>query len=176
MNTHSATLSTGLDPTFWNDAFLGFAIVGAVLAIGVAGALSGHLAELVAAPGAVARAAEAVIVPLGLCVVGLAGLWPADVPARMGIAVTMAAAGTLAVLLATLFLGHRGPGMPSRRLLRLAIALLATVPTIVGGYLLISNTVPGLDPMLLGVGWSAVGGPLLGALVLLDLPRSRPID
>lgn len=170
------TTSNGLIPTDWSFAFLGFAVVGAVLAIGIAGALSGHLTRLVAAPGAVARAAEAVIVPLGLSVVGLAGLWPADVPARMGIAVVMAAVGTLAVLLATLFLGNRGSGMPSRRLLRLGIALLATVPTILGGSLLVSSTVPGLDPMLLGVGWSAVGGPLLAALVLLDLPRERPID
>jgi hypothetical protein len=165
-------VSNGLVPADWSFAFLGMAVVGAVLAIGVAGALSQHLVRIVAMPGAVARSAEAVILPLGVTAIGLAGLWPADVPGRVGIAVAVTAIGVLAVLLSTIFLGRRRPGVPSRMALRLIVAVLATVPVVVGGWLLMSATVPGLDPMMLGVGVGAVGGPLLGALVLLDLPRA----
>jgi hypothetical protein len=164
-------VSNGLVPTDWSFAFLGMAIVGAVIAIGIAGALSQHLARIVAMPGAVARSAEAVILPLGVMAVGLAGLWPADVPARVGIAVTVAAIGVLALLLSTVILGRRRPGVRSRMALRLIVAVAATVPIIIGGWLLMSATVPGLDPLMLGIGVGAVGGPLLGALVLLDLPR-----
>lgn len=172
MNSHVGNVGTGLDTTFWNDAFLGFAIVGAILAIGIAGALSGHLVRLVDAPGAVARAAEAVIVPLGLCVVGIVGLWPADTQARIGTAVAIVAAGTLAVLLGTLVLGGSSAAMPKRTGHRLAVAVLATVPMLVGGLLLAAAIGPGLDPIMLGAGASAIGGLWLGALVLLDLPRA----
>ena len=172
MNSHAVNLGTGLDPTFWNDAFLGFAIVGAVLAIGITGVLSGHLTRLVSEPGAVARAAEAVIVPLGLCLVGIAGLWPADTQGRIGSAVAIVAAGTLAVLLGTLVLGGSNPPMPMRTRSRLAVALFATIPTLLGGLLLAAGIGPGLDPMMIGVGASVVGGFWLGATVVLDLPRA----
>lgn len=171
MNLHAAPAGTGLDSTFWNDAFLGFAIVGALLAVGIAGALSAHLTRIVDAPGAVARSAEAVMVSLGLCVVGIAGLWPADTPGRVGSAVAIVAAGTLAVLLGSLVLGGSGPSLPKRTGHRLAVALLATVPTLVAGFLLAAGIAPGLDPIIVGAGGSAVGGLWLGALVLLDLPR-----
>ncbi len=172
MNLHVAPVGTGLDPTFWNDAFLGFAIVGALLAVGIAGALSGHLTRIVDAPGAVARSAESVIVSLGLSVVGIAGLWPADTPGRVGSAVAIVAAGTLAVLLGTLVLGGSGPAIPKRTGHRLAVALFATIPTLVAGFLLAAGIAPGLDPIIIGAGASAVGALWLGALVLLDLPRT----
>ncbi len=171
MNSHVSPVGTGLDPTFWNDAFLGFAIVGALLAVGIAGALSGHLDPDRGRSGGVARSAEAVIVPLGLSVVGIAGLWPADTPGRVGSAVAIVAAGTLAVLLGTLVLGGSGPAIPKRTVHRLAIALLATIPTLIAGFLLAAGIAPGLDPIIVGAGASAVGGLWLGALVLLDLPR-----
>jgi hypothetical protein len=164
-------MSTGLVPAEWSTAFLAFALVGAVFAVGIAGALNAHLVRIVAVPGGVARSSEAVVVALGLALVGLAGSWPADTPARVGIAVAIVAAGTLCVLLATIALGGSGPGMPPRTGLRLGVALAATVPTILGGLLLALGIVPGLDPMLIGVGASAVGGLWLGAYLLLDLPR-----
>jgi hypothetical protein len=38
-----------------------------------------------------------------------------------------------------------------------------------GGLLLATAAIPGLDPLLIGVGAGVVGGPWLGALLLLDL-------
>lgn len=171
MNSHLGNLGTGLDTTFWNDAFLGFAIVGSVLAIGLAGVLSGQLTRIVDQPGAVARAAEAVIVPLGLCVVGIAGLWPADTQGRVGSAVAIVAIGTLGVLIATIVLGASGPTLPKRTGQRVIVAVLATIPTLIAGLLLAAGIGPGLDPIMIGAGASAVGGCWLGALLLLDLPR-----
>lgn len=169
-------MNNGLAPGDWSAFFLAAAIVGGALAGSIAVVLANHVRGIVMRPGAVARAAEAIILPLAAALTGVAGLWPADTPSRIGIAVAVVGAGAWLVLVAMLVRGRRpgaAPAMGRRTLPRLVIGQLATLPTIAGGVLLATTAVPGLDPLLVGVGASVVGGPWLGALLLLDL--SGPI-
>jgi hypothetical protein len=167
-------MNHGLVPADWASFFLASTIVGALLAGLIAVGLSAQLVRIAAAPGGVARAAEAIILPLGLVLTGIAGLWPADLVSRVGLAVAIVGAGTWLVVTSLLVLGGgRGPGatLSRRTLPRAIIGQLATLPTIAAGILLVTEVVPGLDFVLVSAGASIVGGLWLGALLLLDLPR-----
>lgn len=164
-------MNNGLAPADWSAFFLAAAIVGGALAGSIAIVLAGQVRAIAARPGAVARAAEAIVLPLAAALIGLAGLWPADTPGRIGIGIAVVGAGSWLVLVGMLV--RRLPGaalaVGRRTLPRLVIGQLATLPTIAGGVLLAVTAVPGLDPLVIGVGASVVGGPWLGALLLLDL-------
>jgi len=164
-------VNNGLAPADWSAFFLAAAIVGGALAGSIAIVLAGHVRAIAARPGAVARAAEAIVLPLAAALTGIAGLWPADTPGRTGIAVAVVGVGSWLVLVGMLVRRRPGaaPATGHRTLPRLVIGQLATLPTIAGGVLLAAAAVPGLDPVVIGVGASVVGGPWLGALLLLDL-------
>jgi hypothetical protein len=165
-------VNDGLAPAEWSAFFLAVAILGGALAGSIAVALANHVPAIVARPGAVARAAEAIVLPLAAALIGVAGLWPADTTSRIGIAIAVVGAGTWLVLISMLVRGRRLGGAVAigrRTLPRLVIGQLATLPAIAGGVLLATAAVPGLDPLIVGLGTAIVGGPWLGALLLLDL-------
>lgn len=165
-------MNDGLAPAAWSAFFLAAAVLGGALAGSIAVALANHVPAIVARPGAVARAAEAIVLPLAAALIGVAGLWPADTTSRIGIAIAVVGAGTWLVLISMLVRGRRLGGAVAigrRTLPRLVIGQLATLPAIAGGVLLATAAVPGLDPLILGLGTAIVGGPWLGALLLLDL-------
>lgn len=170
-------MNNGLVPGDWTWFFLASAIVGAVLAGLVAVGLSPVVQRIAAVPGGVARAAEAILVSLTLALLGLAGLWPADDPRLVGVAITVVGVGAWLVLTGILVAGGgRGtaavPALRPRTVPRLAVDQLATLPAVAAGLLLIGGVTPGLDPILLSAGASTVGGLWLGALLLLDLPTA----
>jgi hypothetical protein len=98
-------VNNGLVPGDWATFFLAAAVVGAVVAGTVAASLTPHLARIIVVPGGVARAAEAVLVPVLLTLVGFAGLWPADSWPRVGIAITVVAGAGWLVLVGLLLRG-----------------------------------------------------------------------
>ena len=128
------------------------------------------------------RAAEAILLPLTVGLVAVAGLWPADTATLVGIAILVVAVGAWLVVTGQLVRRGRGSGVPlaQRTLPRLVFGQLTTLPAIAAGALLASSAIPGLDPVLIAVGGGLAGGPFLAAL--LDprrhasggRPRCRP--
>ncbi len=167
-------MNNGLVPTDWNAFFLAAAIAGTVSSGLLALALAGQVRAIDAARGGVARAAEAILLPLTVGLVGIAGLWPADRPTFVGIAVAVVGIGGWLAVTSQLMRGGRGtgPSLANRSPVRIVFGQLTTLAAVVAGALLAIEAVPGLDPVLLSVGAGLVGGPFLGALLLLDLDRA----
>ncbi len=177
-------VNNGLIPGDWTTFFLAAVIAGAALAGLLAVALAPQVAAIDTARRGVTRAAEALILPLTVALVGFAGLWPADRPTLVGIAVAVVGTGAWFVITALLILGGRGTGvpLPGRTLARLLFGQVTTLTAIAAGALMASVAVPGFDPVLISVGAGLVGGPFLAALLLLDIarlggtPASPPAD
>ena len=167
-------VNNGLIPADWVTFFLAAAIAGAVMSGLLAVALAGQVDGIDAARRGVARAAETVLLPLTVALVGFAGLWPADRPTLVGIAIAVVGVGAWLVITALLLLGGRGTGqpLPGRTLARLLFGQVTTLTAIAAGALMASVAVPGLDLVLVSVGAGLVGGPFLGALLLLDVARA----
>ncbi len=167
-------MNNGLVPTDWGGFFLAATIAGTVSSGLLALALAGQVRAVDAASGGVARAAEAILLPLTVGLVGVAGLWPADRPALVGIAIAVVGIGGWLAVTSQVVRGGRGSGLPlaGRTPVRLVFGQLTTLAAIAAGVLLAVEAVPGLDPVLLSVGAGLVGGPFLGALLLLDLDRA----
>ena len=167
-------MNNGLVPTDWGSFFLAAAIAGSVSSGLLALALAGRIRAIDGARGGVARAAEAILLPLTVGLVGIAGLWPADRSTLVGVAIAVVGIGGWLAVTSQLIRGGRGAGLSlaDRTPVRVLFGQLTTLAAIVAGALLAIESVPGLDPVLLSAGAGLVGGPFLGALLLLDLDRA----
>jgi len=167
-------VNNGLVPTDWSAFFLAAAVAGTVSSGLVALALAAQIRVLDAAAGGVARAAEAILLPLTVGLVAVAGLWPADTATLVGVAIVVVGVGAWLVVTGQLVRGGRGGGVPlaPRTMPRLVFGQLTTLPAIAAGALLASSAVPGLDPVLIAVGGGLAGGPFLAALLILDVTRA----
>ena len=161
-------MNNGYQLDLWTDYFLGTAGIGAVLAGLVFVALSVNLARIVRTPGMAARGAQALALLLGPTLGAIVGLWPADDPARVGIAV--ATVGGLLWLTVTaleyLTMVTGVPGPTGQRAVRVLLAQAATLLVIAAGASFVTGVGFGFD-LLVPATLAAIVAGLAGAWTLL---------
>jgi hypothetical protein len=167
-------VNNGYQLDLWTDYFVGTAGVGAALAGLVFVALSMHLARIVRTPGVTGRGAQALVLLLSPTLVAIVGLWPADDPARVGIAnATVGIALWLAVTgIEYLTLVGGMPSSTGQRVVRVLLGQIATLSVIAAGASFVTGVGFGLDLLILGA-ISAIVAGLVGAwLLLIEVLRS----
>jgi hypothetical protein len=160
-------VNNGYQLDLWTDYFLATAGVGAALAGLVFVALSIDLARIARLPGATARGAESLALLLSPTLVAIVGLWPADDPARVGIAIATIGGALWLTVTAIQYLTIVG-GVPTslgQRAVRVLLGQLGTLPVIAAGVSFVTGVGFGLDLLLLAAIAAIVGG-LAGAWVL----------
>lgn len=162
----------GFDLGLWTPWFLATAGIGSVLAGLVLAAFAGSFRQLAVVPGASARLAEALLLLAGLPLVAVAGLWPSDSIGRVGLVIAAIGAGSWLAISATQLLaprsrGARGPAA----VVRIGLAQVATIATVLGGLSYAMAVGPGLDLLLIAALAAIAGGLLGGWRLLLDLPQ-----
>lgn len=161
-------MNEGMLPDLWSAYFVATAGIGAALAGLVFVAFSLNLRAILAGPGVVGRGAEALILLVSPAFVAIVGLWPLHVVPRVGVAI--AVVGVVLWLMVTV-IALRGRRQPSavagnRRIARIVLAQLGTLPIIIAGASLATGVGLGLD-FLPPAALFAVSGGLIGAWVLL---------
>lgn len=158
----------GFDPGLWHDYFLATAGAGAALAGLVFVAFSINLKAILATPGVIGRGAEALVLLLSLTFVSIAGLWPADTVSRIGIAIAVVGVVLWLAVTAIEIVSLRTPGGTNtfQGPLRIVLAQLGTIPTIVAGASLAMGVGLGLDYLVVSAIFALAAG-LIGAWVLL---------
>lgn len=161
-------MNNGFQLDLWTDYFLATAGVGAALAGLVFVALSINLARILRTPGVTGRGAESLALLLGPTFVAIVGLWPADDPARVGIAIATVGIGLWLTVTTIEFLtvGGSPATTGAQRGLRVLLGQLGTLPIIIAGASLVTGIGFGLDFLVLGAIAGIVAG-LVGAWLLL---------
>lgn len=162
----------GFDLSLWHDYFLATGGIGAGLAGLVFVAFSINLRSIIATPGVTGRGGEALILLIGLAVVAIVGLWPSDAHGRVGIGIAVVGFGLwLSVTgIEVLTVGRPRSVSDLQFGLRVVLAQLGTIPTILAGVSLASGVGFGLDLLLVSALFGLMGG-LIGAWVLVEILR-----
>ncbi len=163
---------TAYDPTEWHDLFVATAGASAALAGLVFVAVSINIERILKYPGLPERALETVLLLLGVLLVSIVGLVPAQSHAALGIellVVSLAIGGVIAALPAT----HETDEPKPRIWLwsRWAVRLAGTVPLIVGGASVLASTGGGLYWVAAGIVFAIVGAISNAWVLLVEILR-----
>jgi hypothetical protein len=152
----------------WSAYFVATAGIGAALAGLVLVALAMHLRGILAAPGMVGRGAEALVLLVSPAFVAVAGLWPLDTAARVGIAIAGVGVVVWAIVSSIELSSLRGPRGGGRGgwLGRVVMGQVGTIPIILAGVSLAAGVGLGLDYLPVGALLALAGG-LAGAWMVL---------
>jgi hypothetical protein len=166
------TVVTAYDPTEWHDLFVATASASAALAGLVFVAVSINIERILKYPGLPERALETVLLLLGVLLVSIVGLIPAQSDAALGIellVITIAIGGVIVALPAT----HEIEEPEPRSWLwsRWAVRLAGTVPLIVGGASVLASTGGGLYWVVGGIVFAIVGAISNAWVLLVEILR-----
>jgi len=158
---------TAYDPSEWSDLFVATAGASAALAGLVFVAVSINLDRILKFPGLPERALETLLMLLGVVLVSIVALIPAQSALALGLEVAVLGAIVGGIVAAQPTALHVSEGARLNWLVgRWALRLLSTVPFVVGGLTLMFETGGGLYWVAAGIVF-AITGAVSNAWVLL---------
>jgi len=161
-------VSVAYDPSAWSDLFVAVAGASAALLGLLFVAVSINLERILSYEGLPERALETLLLLLGVLIVSIVGLMPAQSHVALGLEV-LAIAGLVTLVVVRLpesGVEESGRTPTQWRLSRLGVRLLGTVPLLIGGLSLLVEAGGGLYWIAAGI-VLAIGGAVANAWVLL---------
>jgi hypothetical protein len=166
-------VSVAYDPTEWHDLFVATAGASAALLGLLFVAVSINLERILAYDGLPERALETLLLLLGVLIVGIVGLVPAQSTVALGLELFI-----VAMLMAAIIFRlpapraedtGREPG--SRRLGRIGVRLMGTVPLVIGGLGVLFEAGGGLYWIAAGIVLAIVGAVANAWVLLVEILR-----
>jgi modulator of FtsH protease len=156
----------------WETFFAAQAGASAALAGLVFVALSINLKEILAIPGLPGRAAEAIVLMVLPVFTGLVALVPNQSLRALGLEYLLLGIAAAALVSITLRSAHSvAAGRPTREFASRPVALLAVLPTVVAGALLVSGHIAGLDWQVAGTLLCLTAGIADAWVLLVEILR-----
>jgi hypothetical protein len=166
-------VSTAYDPEQWHDLFVATAGASAALLGLLFVAVSINLERILAYEGLPERALETLLLLLGVLIVGIVGLIPAESTVALGLELFL-----IAVLIAAIIFRLPAPRAEetgkepgSWRLSRIGVRLMGTVPLVVGGLSVLFEVGGGLYWIVAGIILAIVGAVANAWVLLVEILR-----
>jgi hypothetical protein len=166
-------VSVAYDPTEWHDLFVATAGASAALLGLLFVAVSINLERILAYDGLPERALETLLLLLGVLIVGIVGLIPAESTVALGLELSI-----IAVLIAVIIFRlpapraeENGKEPGSWRLSRIGVRLMGTVPLVVGGLSILLEAGGGLYWIAAGIVLAIVGAVANAWVLLVEILR-----
>jgi hypothetical protein len=166
-------VSVAYDPTEWHDLFVATAGASAALLGLLFVAVSINLERILAYEGLPERALETLLLLLGVLIVGIVGLIPAESTVALGLELLAVAA--IVALIVLRLPGTRAEDTgkePARwRLSRIGVRLMGTVPLVIGGLSILFEAGGGLYWVAAGIVLAIVGAVANAWVLLVEILR-----
>jgi hypothetical protein len=164
-------VSVAYDPEQWHDLFVATAGASAALLGLLFVAVSINLERILAYQGLPERALETLLLLLGVLIVGIVGLIPAESSVALGLELSI-----VAVFIATIIFRLPAPRTEetgkepgSWRLSRLGVRLMGTVPLVIGGLSILVEAGGGLYWIAAGIVLAIVGAVANAWVLLVEI-------
>jgi modulator of FtsH protease len=166
-------VSVAYDPEQWHDLFVATAGASAALLGLLFVAVSINLERILAYEGLPERALETLLLLLGVLIVGIVGLIPAESTVALGLELLAVAAIVAMIVLRLPGTRAEGTGRePARwRLSRIGVRLMGTVPLVIGSLSILFETGGGLYWIAAGIVLAIVGAVANAWVLLVEILR-----
>jgi hypothetical protein len=166
-------LSVAYDPEQWHDLFVATAGASAALLGLLFVAVSINLERILAYEGLPERALETLLLLLGVLIVGIVGLIPAESTVALGLEL-LAVAAIVALIVLRLpgtSAEETGKEPPRWRLSRIGVRLMGTVPLVIGSLSILFEAGGGLYWIAAGIVLAIVGAVANAWVLLVEILR-----
>jgi hypothetical protein len=166
-------VSVAYDPSEWHDLFVATAGASAALLGLLFVAVSINLERILAYEGLPERALETLLLLLGVLIVAIVGLIPAESNVALGLELLFVAAIIAAIVLRLPAAGAEETGKEpvSWRLSRVGIRLMGTAPLVIGGLSVLLEAGGGLYWIAAGIVLAIVGAVANAWVLLVEILR-----
>ena len=166
-------MSVAYDPSEWHDLFVATAGASAALLGLLFVAVSINLERILAYEGLPERALETLLLLLGVLIVAIVGLIPAESNVALGLELLFVAAIIAAIVLRlpAARAEETGKEPSSWRLSRIVIRLMGTAPLVIGGLSVLLEAGGGLYWIAAGIVLAIVGAVANAWVLLVEILR-----
>lgn len=166
-------MSVAYDPEQWHDLFVATAGASAALLGLLFVAVSINLERILAYKGLPERALETLLLLLGVLVVSIAGLVPGQSSVALGLELLATAGVVAAIIIRLPGAGAEDTGREPAtwRLSRLGVRLMGTVPLVIGGLSVLTETGGGLYWIAAGIALAIIGAVTNAWVLLVEILR-----
>jgi hypothetical protein len=166
-------VSVAYDPSEWHDLFVATAGASAALLGLLFVAVSINLERILAYEGLPERALETLLLLLGVLIVAIVGLIPAESHVALGLELLVVAAiiAVIVLRLPAARAEETGKEPVSWQLSRIGIRLMCTVPLVIGGLSVLLETGGGLYWIAAGIVLAIVGAVANAWVLLVEILR-----
>jgi hypothetical protein len=166
-------VSVAYDPSEWSDLFVAVAGASAALLGLLFVAVSINLERILAYKGLPERALETLLLLLGVLLVAIVGLMPAQSNVALGLELLAIAGVVAAIVIRLPAVGAEDTGQePAQwRLSRLGVRLMGTVPLVIGGLSVLLEAGGGLYWVAAGIALAIVGAVANAWVLLVEILR-----
>jgi hypothetical protein len=166
-------VSVAYDPSEWHDLFVATAGASAALLGLLFVAVSINLERILAYEGLPERALETLLLLLGVLIVAIVGLIPAESNVALGLELLFVAAiiAVIVLRLPAARAEETGKEPASWRLSRIGIRLMGTAPLVIGGLSVLLETGGGLYWIAAGIVLAIVGAVANAWVLLVEILR-----
>jgi hypothetical protein len=166
-------VSVAYDPEQWHDLFVATAGASAALLGLLFVAVSINLERILAYEGLPERALETLLLLLGVLIVGIIGLIPAQSTVVLGLELLVVAAAIAAIVLRlpATRVEETGKEPGSWRLSRIGVRLMGTLPLVIGALSILLEVGGGLYWIAAGIVLAIVGAVANAWVLLVEILR-----
>lgn len=166
-------MSVAYDPEQWHDLFVATAGASAALLGLLFVAVSINLERILAYKGLPERALETLLLLLSVLVVSIVGLIPAQSSVALGLELLATAGVVAAIIIRLPGVGAEDMGREPAgwRLSRVGVRLMGTVPLVIGGLSVLTETGGGLYWIAAGIALAIIGAVANAWVLLVEILR-----